>query len=423
MQKSGNLRTKTLNFERKDQMKPLNEQLEAIKRGVTDIITQEELTAKLKRSINENKPLRVKFGIDPTAPDVHLGFTVPLRKLKTFQELGHKVVIIIGSYTAMVGDPSGRNATRPQLTFEQVMASAKFYQEQIFKILDSKRTEIVYNGDWFSKFSFNDVIKLASGITVASLLEHDYFRERYDKGIPISLHEFMYPLMQGYDSVVVKADIELGGTDQRFNIIVGRGLQKEAGEEPQAGLFLPILTGTDGKAKMSKSLGNYVGINEPAKDMFGKIMSIPDEIMPDYFKLLTDIPLKEIDGLFVGLKDGSIHPKEVKRKLAEEIVRMYHNDEAAKKESAEFDRVFRDKEMPEDIPEISMSKLEIKDGKIWVIKLLLTAGIVSSKNEAIRLFEQGGVTVNGNKITGADIEAVENTIIKAGKRRYIKLVK
>ena len=404
-------------------MKPAVEQLDLLKRGVADLVSEKELLARLEKSVKENKPLRVKLGIDPTAPDVHLGFTVPLRKLKQFQELGHQVVIIIGSYTAMVGDPSGKNATRPQLTFEAVMANAKNYQKKIFKILDKNKTEVVYNGDWFSKFSFNDVIKLASKITVAGLLEHDYFDNRYKSGTPIALHEFIYPLMQGWDSVEIKADVELGGTDQRFNVIVGRDLQRESGQVPQVGVFLPILMGPDGKNKMSKSLNNYISIDEAPSEMFGKIMSIPDSIMMSYFELLTEVPMAEIKKLSDGLVSGSIHPKELKKRLGSELVAMYHSKSAAETASSEFDRVFSEKELPKDIPECVIPAASLKEGKIWIINLLLLLSAVTNKTEAKRLVEQGGVYINDTRVEKPDTDVMINTgdIVKAGKRKYYKL--
>ncbi len=404
-------------------MKSVEEQLKALRRGVVEILSEDELRAKLNKSIASGKPLRVKLGIDPTSPDVHLGFTVPLRKLKTFQELGHQVVIIIGSYTAMVGDPSGKNSTRPQLSEEAVMANAKYYKEQIFKILDEKKTEVVYNGTWFSKFSFNDVISLASKITVASLLEHDYFQNRYKNGIPISLHEFIYPLMQGWDSVEVKADIEMGGTDQRFNIIVGRALQKENGQEPQVALFMPILAGLDGKSKMSKSLGNYIGISETPKDMFGKAMSIPDPLMESYFELLTEVSLEEIDKVIKGVADGSLHPRGAKVMLAKELVKMYHGQEAAEREALEFDRVFSDKQLPSEVPEVEVSKQELQDGKIWIVKLITLAGLASGRNEAGRLVDQGAVTLDEAKVDSAKnaVSLKDGSILKVGKRKYAKI--
>lgn len=401
-------------------MKDVKDQLEIIKRGVAEILSEQELIEKLKRSLEKKKPLRVKLGIDPTAADVHLGFTVPLRKLKQFQDLGHQVVIIIGNYTAMVGDPSGKVSTRPQLSYEEVMDYAKYYQEQIFKILDKSKTEIVYNGDWFSKFKFVDVIKLASRITVASLLEHDYFADRYDKGVPISLHEFIYPLMQGQDSLEVKADIELGGTDQRFNVIVGRGMQKEAGQEPQVGLFLPILAGTDGRSKMSKSLGNYIGITEPAKEMYGKLMSIPDDLMASYYELLTDKDVKEIKK---ALSAGTLHPKEAKKDLAKEIVGVYYDKKTAEKEAENFEKVFKDKGLPEDILEVKIEKKELKDDRIWIVKLLQVTKLAGSKSEADRLIRQGGVSIDGKKVDkpDKDIEIKDGSIVKAGKRKFIKV--
>ena len=404
-------------------MKTAVEQLELLKRGVADLVSEKELLFKLEKAVKENKPLRVKLGIDPTAPDVHLGFTVPLRKLKQFQELGHQVVIIIGSYTAMVGDPSGKNATRPQLTYEAVMNNAKNYQEKIFKILDRSRTEVVYNGDWFSKFSFNDVIRLASKITVASLLEHDYFDNRYKSGTPIALHEFVYPLMQGWDSVEIKADVELGGTDQRFNVIVGRDLQRESGQQPQVGLFLPILMGPDGKNKMSKSLNNYISIDETPGEMFGKVMSIPDAIMFNYFELLTEVPMAEIKELEAGFKNGTLHPKELKKRLGRELVTMYHSKDRAETASSEFDRVFTEKELPKDIPEIYIPADSFKDGKIWIVNLLVKLNAVTNKSEARRLVEQGGVSINEVRVGKPDTDVSIKTgdIVKAGKRKYFKI--
>jgi tyrosyl-tRNA synthetase len=404
-------------------MKTAKEQLELLKRGVADIVSEKELLVKLEKSVKEKKPLRIKLGIDPTAPDVHLGFTVPLRKLKQFQELGHRVVIIIGSYTAMVGDPSGKNATRPQLSYEGVMSNAKNYQEKIFKILNKDKTEVVYNGEWFSKFSFNDVIRLASKITVASLLEHDYFDNRYKSGTPIALHEFIYPLMQGWDSVEVKADVELGGTDQRFNVIVGRDLQRESGQEPQVGLFLPILMGPDGKNKMSKSLNNYISIDESPKEMFGKLMSIPDALMLDYFKLLTEVPLPEISDIEEKLKNQSIHPKEVKKRLGRELVTMYHSKKDAEAADIEFERVFSGKELPADLPELILPQQLFKNGKVWIINILMEAKAVNNKSEAKRLVEQGGVYLNNLKIDSpaTDLEVKNGDIVKAGKRKYFRL--
>jgi tyrosyl-tRNA synthetase len=404
-------------------MKTAKEQLELLKRGVADIVSEKELLVKLEKSVKEKKPLRIKLGIDPTAPDVHLGFTVPLRKLKQFQELGHRVVIIIGSYTAMVGDPSGKNATRPQLSYEGVMSNAKNYQEKIFKILNKDETEVVYNGEWFSKFSFNDVIRLASKITVASLLEHDYFDNRYKSGTPIALHEFIYPLMQGWDSVEVKADVELGGTDQRFNVIVGRDLQRESGQEPQVGLFLPILMGPDGKNKMSKSLNNYISIDESPKEMFGKLMSIPDALMLDYFKLLTEVPLPEISDIEEKLKNQSIHPKEVKKRLGRELVTMYHSKKDAEAADIEFERVFSGKELPADLPELILPQQLFKNGKVWIINILMEAKAVNNKSEAKRLVEQGGVYLNNLKIDSpaTDLEVKNGDIVKAGKRKYFRL--
>jgi len=399
------------------------QQLEYLKRGVADLVSEKELLFKLERSVKENKPLRVKFGIDPTSPDVHLGHTVPMHKLKQFQELGHHIVIIIGSYTAMVGDPTGKNTTRPQLSKEMVMENAKDYQKKIFRILDEKKTEVVYNGDWFSKFTFNDVIKLTSRITVASLLEHDNFDNRFKAGTPISLHEFLYPLLQGWDSVVVKADVELGGTDQRFNVIVGRDFQRESGQESQVGLFLPILTGLDGKNKMGKSLNNYIAMDETPKEMFGKLMSIPDTLMTSYFELLTGVSLAEIKALEKGIQDGTLHPKEVKKRLAREIVTIYHDKAAAQTAEAEFENVFKEKALPADIPECTLGEDAFKEGKIWIINLLMLSGAVSNKSEARRLVDQGAVYINDIRIENPDTDLAVKTgdIVKAGKRKYFRL--
>ena len=404
-------------------MKTAAEQLEYLKRGVADLVSEKELLFKLERSVKENRPLRVKFGIDPTSPDIHLGHTVPMHKLKQFQDLGHHIVIIIGSYTAMVGDPTGKNTTRPQLSADMVMENAKNYQKKIFRILDEKKTEVVYNGDWFSKFSFSDVIKLTSRITVASLLEHDNFDNRFKAGTPISLHEFLYPLLQGWDSVVVKADVEIGGTDQRFNVIVGRDFQRDSGQESQVGLFLPILMGLDGKNKMGKSLNNYIAMDEIPKEMFGKIMSIPDELMSSYFELLTAIPLPEIRDMEKGIKAGTLHPKEAKKRLGREIVTIYHDKASAEAAETEFENVFKQKALPSDVPEYKIKKASLKDGKIWIINLLMEVAAAGNKSEAKRLVEQGAVSINDSRIEKADTDLVINSgdVLKAGKRKFFRL--
>ncbi|MEK6645862.1 MAG: tyrosine--tRNA ligase [Candidatus Firestonebacteria bacterium] len=398
------------------------DELEIIKRGVVSITTEELLIGKLKKSKSEKKPLRIKLGVDPTAPDIHLGFTVVLRKLRQFQELGHRIVLIIGDYTAMIGDPSGRSAARPQLTHEQVMENSKKYQQQFFKIVGKENVEIVYNGSWFSKMNFQDIIKLVSKVTIGRLLSHDYFADRYKAGNPISLHELMYPVMQGYDSIMVQADIELGATDQTFNVLIGRDMQKDAGMEPQIGIFMPVLIGMDGKQKMSKSLGNYIGIDEEPQEIFGKLMSIPDEIMIQYYELISDLSLTEINEIKKQLKDGSFHPRDAKKKLAYEITRMYSTSEKAKNAEEEFERVFKDKQNPEDMQEIKIASTELKDGKIWIVKLLTLTGMAESKGEAQRLISQGAVTLNGEKITTpSDCVLQDGAILKVGKRKFAKL--
>ena len=396
----------------------INEQLKRIERGVLDIFTRDELLKKLEQSRAENHPLRVKFGIDPTAPDIHLGHAVPINKLKHFQDLGHHIVLIIGDYTGMVGDPSGRDSTRPQLSLEQVNENAKTYLDQAGKILDLDKTEIVRNGDWFGKMSFMDVIRLAGRMTVARLLERDDFSKRYKEGHPISFHEFLYPLMQGYDSVMVRADIEVGGNDQTFNLLVGRTLQKEDGQEPQIALTLPLLVGVDGDLKMSKSYGNHIGISESASEMYGKTMSIPDNLLRMYFDLATDVPEEEVAALLSG------NPMEAKMALARAIVTRYHNASAAEEAAARFDREVRQKELPQDIPEVSLPPDLLKDGKVWIARLVVHCGFAGGTSEARRLVAQGGVSIDGETVAAVDteIEPRNGMILKVGKRKFAKVM-
>jgi tyrosyl-tRNA synthetase len=397
----------------------LEEQLAAIKRGVGDVFPEEELVEKLKRSLAEKRPLRVKLGVDPTATDLHLGHMVPLLKLKTFQDLGHQAVLIIGDYTAMLGDPSGRNKARPQLTHDQVMANCRTYEEQAFKILDRSRTEVVFNGSWFSKMHFTDVIALLSRMTLARMLEREDFANRYNNELPIGLHELVYPLMQGYDSAMVRADVEMGGMDQKFNILVGRDIQRELGQEPQVGVCVPILLGTDGVEKMSKSLGNYIAIQDGPSEMYGKTMSIPDELMDMYFELLTEVPGRELEGIRAGLAKGTHHPRNVKRRLAREIVARFHGSEAAKEAEEEFDLVFIKGELPEDMPELSLGS-----ESIWIVELLRLAGFASSNGEGRRLIQGGGVRINGEQVADVDLEWTpkDGAVIQVGKRRFAKVV-
>lgn len=393
-------------------------QFEIIKRGTVEIILEKELLHKLERSYKENKPLTVKAGFDPTAPDIHLGHTVLLEKMRQFQELGHRVVFLIGDFTGMIGDPSGKSETRKPLTREEVLENAKTYKEQIFKILDPERTVVEFNSNWFSKMNAEDLIRLASHYTVARMLERDDFKQRFLSQTPISIHEFIYPLIQGYDSVMLRADIELGGTDQKFNLVVGRELQKEYGQEPQVIITMPLLEGTDGVKKMSKSLGNYIGINEAPEDMFGKLMSINDELMLRYYELLSHISNEELEALKRGIKEGSVHPMEAKERLSLEIVERYHGKEKALRAKEYFDRVIRKKDIPEDIP-----VHEIKgEEELWLPKVLKDSGLVKSSSEARRLIIQGAVEVNGEIIRDPDQRLPKGEyIIRVGKRRFLKV--
>ncbi len=401
-------------------MKSVEAQLEVIKRGVVDIVSETELIQKLKKSFEKNTPLTIKLVIDPTGADIHLGHTVVLNKLRQFQELGHKIVLIIGDYTAMIGDPSGRLAERPQLDRETILKNVENFKQQAMKILDGDKMETVYNGAWFGKMEFMDVIKMISKFTLAQMLEHDYFDKRFKEGTAISLHEMIYPIMQGYDSVMIKADIELGGTDQRFNVIVGRYLQRESGQDSQVGLFLPVLLGTDGKNKMSKSLKNYIGVNDAPADMFGKIMSIPDELMPQYYELLTQVPLKEINEMPEEIKSGKVHPMQLKKNLADIIVGKFHSDAEAKQARAAFENVFSKGEIPTDIMEY-----KVPTGKINISTLMVAAGLATSNSEARRLITQGGVSINDEKISDfkKELEINGEVILKVGKRKFLKITR
>jgi len=393
-------------------------QMKRIERGAMEVFTREEMIRKLERSRAEGRPLRIKYGIDPTAPDIHLGHAVPINKLKQFQDLGHQIVFIIGDYTGMVGDPSGLDATRPQLSHEEVRANAQTYLDQAGKIIDLDRAEVVNNGDWFGKMSFMDVIRLAGQMTVARLLERDDFSKRYKAQQPISVHEFLYPLMQGYDSVVVRADVEIGGNDQTFNLLVGRNLQKDAGQEPQVALTLPLLVGLDGRAKMSKSYGNHIGVSEPPAEMYGKTMSIPDALIPAYFDLATDVPSESMAELIAN------DPMAAKMRLASELVGRYHGEAAARKAAERFDREVRQGAQPDAMPEVPLSLDDLNGGRIWAPRLMRLCGLVQSTSEARRLIAQGGVSLNGETIADAqaEIELLDGMVLKVGKRRYRKIV-
>lgn len=393
------------------------EQLKIIKRGVVEIIQEDELLEKLKESFIKGKPLRVKAGFDPTAPDLHLGHTVLLNKMRQFQELGHEVIFLIGDFTGMIGDPTGKSETRKALTKEEVMKNAETYKEQVFKILDPKKTIIDFNSRWLEPLTGKDMIFLAAKYTVARMLERDDFAKRYESGKPISIHEFMYPLLQGYDSVALKADIELGGTDQKFNLLVGRDLQKEYGLRPQTVITLPLLEGLDGVNKMSKSLGNYVGITEPPKEIFGKLMSISDDLMLKYYELLSELSLEELEKLKEDIKSGKKHPLEAKKELAMEMVRRFHSEEDAIKARKEFEEVFSKHGLPEEMPEYLLK--EEKN----LVDILYEASIVSSKSEGKRMIQQKAVEMNGEKVLDINFKLVPDgeKIIKVGKRKFLKI--
>jgi len=399
------------------------QELETLKRGTLEIISEPELLEKIIQSKKENRPLIIKLGLDPTAPDIHLGFAVVLRKLRQFQDMGHLVYLLIGDYTARVGDPSGRSETRPVLSPEAIEANARTYKEQLGKILDIEKTRVVFNGQWFGTMDFAQVLELTQKYTVARLLERDDFSKRFKNGISIGLHELLYPLMQGYDSVQLKADIELGGNDQKFNMLVGRDLQREYGQEPQVTITLPILEGLDGKKKMSKSLKNYVGISEPPKEMFGKLMSIPDELMEKYFILATSVPMEDIQARMEGIKKGELHPREVKKELARTIIAVYHGEAQAREAEAEFEKVFHNREIPQEMPEFQLEPETLSEGKIWIVKLLNLTGLAESKKEAGRLLSQGAVSLNGEKLASADLDLApqDGMVLKVGSRKFIRL--
>ncbi len=390
------------------------EQMQLIGRGAAEIIDTEELIKKIERG----KPLRIKTGFDPTAPDLHLGHTVLLQKMKHFQELGHTVIFLIGDFTGMIGDPSGKSETRPPLTREQVLGNAETYKEQFFKILDPVKTEVAFNSHWMDTFSAADFITLASRHTVARMLERDDFHKRYTSERPIAIHEFLYPLVQGYDSVALKADVELGGTDQKFNLLVGRHMQHSYGQEPQCILTVPILEGLDGVQKMSKSLNNYVGIDEPASEMFGKLMSISDELMWRYYELLSDKPLDAVVKLRTQVEQGELHPKKAKEELALEIAARFHNQSEAKAALEGFNAVFAKGGLPDDMPEYTVAAGESSRP----VAFLADSGLCGSRGEAKRLIKQGALSVDGEKVSDADVELpAGERVIKLGKKRFLRL--
>ena len=400
-------------------------QLGILKRKVVEVLTEEELFRKLERSLKTGTPLRVKLGLDPTAPDLHLGHTVVILKLKQFQDLGHQVIFLIGDFTGMIGDPSGRVEARGPLSREDVLKNAETYQRQIFKLLDPERTIVEFNSRWMSQMLAEELITLAGKHTVARMLERDDFQKRYVEGRPIGIHEFLYPLIQGYDSVILEADVELGGTDQKFNLLMGRELQRDFGQEPQVIMTMPILEGLDGLRKMSKSLGNYIGIDEPAKEIYGKVMSIPDALLLRYLELVTPIPPEEVEQIRRSLQEGSLHPRDAKASLAKALVTLYHGAEAAEEAQAEFDRVFRGKGLPEEIETASVERL-LGFGagpSIWLPLVLTQAGLTSSHSEARRLIQQGAVEVDGRRVTDVNYELKTDReyLIRVGKRKFKRI--
>lgn len=397
----------------------VKEQMEVIKRGTSEIIPEEELVKKLEKSFETGKPLNIKLGCDPTRPDLHLGHSVVLRKLAQFQKLGHQAILIIGDFTALIGDPSGRNSTRPPLTEADIAENAKSYFEQAYKILDKEKTKIVYNSEWLGKMNFADVIKLASKYTVARMLERDDFTNRFKGGIPISMHEILYPLAQAMDSVAIESDVELGGTDQKFNLLVGRDIQRENEMTPQVILTMPILVGTDGVEKMSKSYDNYIGISDSPKDIYGRTLSIPDHIIYNYYEVATDISTDELSQIKLLLEDKNNNPRDLKRQLARKLVEMYHSKEAAILAEEEFDNIFINKGIPEDIHEM---KFDVD--KMTIIDLIAHINFAPSKGEARRLIQQGGVSIDGDKITDFSHEVIfdNEKILKVGKRKFLKLL-
>ena len=403
-------------------MLSVKEQVEIIKRGAVEIIQEDELIKKLEKSLREKKPLRVKAGFDPTAPGIHLGHTVLLNKMRQFQDLGHEVIFLIGDFTGIIGDPSGRSETRKSLTREDIEKNAETYRRQVFKILDAEKTKVLFNSEWLGKMSVNGFLELGSKQTVARMLERDDFNKRFKEGKDITILEFYYPLLQAYDSVALKADIELGGTDQKFNLLMGRTIQRRYGQDEQVLILMPLLEGTDGVNKMSKSLGNYIGINEPPNEIFGKVMSISDELMLRYYDLLSHIPLSELNRLKEGLRNDVIHPKKAKEDLALEIVERYWGKDEAVKAREGFEHIFKKKGIPGEIQEVSI-RVSDRANINWLPQIMKDNGLTKSTSEARRLIIQGGVKVNDSTVTDLNTKLEKGEyIIKAGKRKFLKVV-
>jgi len=397
------------------------EQFDIIKRGAVEIIVEDDLQKKLERSVAAMKPLRIKAGFDPTAPDIHVGHTVLLNKMRQFQELGHEVVFLIGDFTGMIGDPTGKSETRKHLTKEEVLENARTYQTQIFKILDPAQTKITFNSEWMSKMSATDLIQLAAKHTVARMLEREDFRKRYQAELPISIHEFLYPLIQGYDSVMLQADVELGGTDQKFNLLVGRELQKEFGQEPQSIIMMPLLEGLDGVNKMSKSLGNYIGINESAKDIFGKVMSVSDILMLRYYELVSSISLENLEKVKTEIQSGALHPMEAKKRLAAELVDRFYSKGEGSKAREEFEKIFSGRNLPEEIPIVEIAW---EGESMKLVKIMSLAGVAKSNSEARRLIQQGAVEVDQRLVRDVDAElsSTGRHTLRVGKKRFVQVI-
>lgn len=406
-----------------EQQFEVERQLAVIRRGVVEIVPEDELKNKIANAVVTGTPLKVKLGLDPSAPDIHIGHTVVLHKLRQFQELGHQVQLLIGDFTGRIGDPTGKSETRKQLTEEDVKRNAETYQKQIYKILDPEQTKLYYNSEWLAPLNFADVVNLAAKVTVARMMERDDFTKRYTTGLPISIHEFFYPLMQGYDSVALESDVELGGTDQKFNLLMGRTLQKEYNKPAQVAIMTPLIEGLDGVNKMSKSLGNYIGIDEEPNQIYGKSMSIPDELMYKYYELATDLNNEELAALKAGLEEGTVHPRDAKMQLAATFVRMYHGEEAARAAENHFITVFQQRALPEDIEMVTLSEGELTNGQINIVKLLTVFALHSTSSEARRSVQQGAVRINEEKITdiNADVLPKDGDVLQVGKRKFVKI--
>ncbi|HJV46747.1 MAG TPA: tyrosine--tRNA ligase [Bacillota bacterium] len=406
-----------------EQKQEVARQLDIIRRGVAEIVPQDELVRKLERSVVTGIPLKVKLGLDPTAPDLHVGHTVVLHKLRQFQELGHQIQLLIGDFTGRIGDPTGKSETRKQLTEEDVLRNAQTYVQQFAKVMDVSKIKVSYNSTWLASMNFADVVRLAANVTLARMLERDDFSKRYSSEQPISLHEFFYPLMQGYDSVALESDIELGGTDQKFNLLMGRQLQKEYAKDQQIAIMMPILEGLDGVHKMSKSLGNYIGISEVPNEIYGKTMSVPDELMLKYYELVTNISNEELQELRKGIENGTIHPRDAKMRLAKTFVTMFHGTEAAEEAEQHFKTVFQQRALPTDIADVELSAQLLEDEKIWVAKLLVELKLTPSTGEARRMVQQGGVKINEVKVEDlqAQVSVEDGMIVQVGKRKFAKV--